>query len=235
VWPLRDDHRTGYLTTGVADGYDRWSARYDSDPNPLIALEEPAVLELVGEVEGLQVLDLGCGTGRYCTLLARRGATVIGVDLSAGMIRQAAQKQSLVAFHAIQGELSRLCLPDRYCDLALCGLTLCHVENLGPAFAEITRVVRPAGRVVLSDFHPYWAVFGHDYTEFFDEEGQEYRIPCYAHRFEEYWLLFGRYGWRLDVVWEPEIDDKLVKDFPALARRQGVPLALIMRLFRSGS
>ena len=44
-------------------GYDRWAAIYDHDANPLQALEGPRVRELLGDVRGLTVLDLGCGTG----------------------------------------------------------------------------------------------------------------------------------------------------------------------------
>ena len=45
------------------EGYDRWAAIYDSDGNPLVALEEPWMDRLLGDVRGLAVLDVGCGTG----------------------------------------------------------------------------------------------------------------------------------------------------------------------------
>ena len=46
------------LARSVRDGYDRWAVVYDHDANPMVALEEPHVRELVGEVRGLNVLDL---------------------------------------------------------------------------------------------------------------------------------------------------------------------------------
>ena len=49
----------------VRHGYDRWAAVYDHDGNPLLGLEEPIVRAAVGDVRGLDVLDLGCGTGRH--------------------------------------------------------------------------------------------------------------------------------------------------------------------------
>jgi len=58
------DERAVPVQIGITAGYDKWAATYDRDPNPLIALEESVVLELVGDVRGKQVLDLGCGTGR---------------------------------------------------------------------------------------------------------------------------------------------------------------------------
>ena len=49
---------------GVQRGYDRWAAVYDKDANPLQALKEPRFKDACGDVVGLTVLDLGCGTIR---------------------------------------------------------------------------------------------------------------------------------------------------------------------------
>jgi malonyl-CoA O-methyltransferase len=65
---------------------------YDHEANPLIALEEPVVREALGEVRGLAILDLGCGTGRHSLWLARAGAAVTAVDFSAGMLDEARGK-----------------------------------------------------------------------------------------------------------------------------------------------
>src|SRR3954469_9134228 len=74
------------------DGYDRWAATYDTDGNPLIALEEPHVDALLGDVRGLCVLDVGCGTGRHALRLARAGAAVTAIDFSEAMLAQARAK-----------------------------------------------------------------------------------------------------------------------------------------------
>lgn len=73
----------------VRGGYDRWAAVYDHDGNPLQALEGPVVRAAVGDVRGLKVLDLGCGTGRHALWLAAAGAHVTGVDFSEGMLAEA--------------------------------------------------------------------------------------------------------------------------------------------------
>ncbi|HEY8207703.1 MAG TPA: methyltransferase domain-containing protein, partial [Myxococcaceae bacterium] len=67
-------------------GYDLWAGTYDDGSGSLRALEEPEVDRLVGPVEGLRVLDAGCGTGRHAVRLAGRGAVVTGVDFSSGML-----------------------------------------------------------------------------------------------------------------------------------------------------
>src|SRR5882724_5615533 len=74
------------------DGYDLWAAIYDEDGNPLIAIEEPLVDRLLGDVRGLAVADIGCGTGRHTVRLAAAGAIVQALDFSAGMLERARAK-----------------------------------------------------------------------------------------------------------------------------------------------
>src|SRR5688572_27062715 len=76
----------------VRAGYDRWAAIYDHDQNPLIALEEPLLRAAVGDVRGLSVLDVGCGTGRHALWVAEAGANVTAIDFSEGMLAEAQRK-----------------------------------------------------------------------------------------------------------------------------------------------
>ncbi|MEL6715814.1 MAG: SAM-dependent methyltransferase, partial [Planctomycetota bacterium] len=61
---------TREVRVGTREGYDRWSECYDDYGNPLIDLEEPVVRQLVGDVRGVQLLDLACGTGRHALRFA---------------------------------------------------------------------------------------------------------------------------------------------------------------------
>lgn len=228
---LGPDQRPGHKRIGIIEGYDKWSEKYDRESNPLIALEEPITLDLIGQVKGQQVLDLGCGTGRYCLLLAQSGAKVVGIDPSSGMMEQAKGKithSSQITLH--QGTLDDLHFPDGQFDLVVSALTLSHLPELEPTFREIGRVLKTGGRLVISDVHPYWPVSGHDYTEFFDEDGQEYRIPIYAHLLEEYWNLCPRFGLDLEDLREPRIDESLIQRFPNLRDYREIPLAIILKL-----
>src|SRR5437899_3527724 len=56
------------------EGYDRWAMIYDDEDNPLIMLEERHLPDLLGDVHGLDVVDLGCGTGRRSVRLVAAGA-----------------------------------------------------------------------------------------------------------------------------------------------------------------
>jgi 2-polyprenyl-3-methyl-5-hydroxy-6-metoxy-1,4-benzoquinol methylase len=74
------------------DGYDLWAAIYDEDGNPLIAIEEPWVDQLLGDVRGLSVADIGCGTGRHAIRLASAGVAVHALDFSTAMLERARTK-----------------------------------------------------------------------------------------------------------------------------------------------
>src|SRR4051812_34257206 len=89
------------------EGYDRWAATYDTDGNPLVALEEPRIDSLLGDVRGLRLLDRGCGTGRHAVRLARAGAHVTAVDFSEQMLAQARAKPGAERFEFCVHDLSK--------------------------------------------------------------------------------------------------------------------------------
>ena len=79
-------------TLPVREGYDLWAEVYDSDGNPLIAREERHIGPLIGTVAGLDVADVGCGTGRHALALSKAGARVTALDFSRRMLEIARTK-----------------------------------------------------------------------------------------------------------------------------------------------
>lgn len=97
------------------------------------------------------VLDLGSGTGRFTPLLAEALAPceVIGVEPSAGMRAVAERDATHPAVRYVAGSATGIPLPDGSCDLVLLFLVLQHVTDKPAAAAEIRRVLRPGGRVLI--------------------------------------------------------------------------------------
>ncbi|GAY09741.1 class I SAM-dependent methyltransferase [Pseudonocardia sp. N23] len=165
----------------VDAGYVQWSRSYDG-PLRLFAVESAAVRPLLEDRPPGTVLDAACGTGRWSEYLAGRGHTVVGVDRSPAMLDLARTKVPGGRFD--EGRLDALPLDDASVDAAVCALAMVHVPDLRPVFAELARVVRPGGRVVVSDVHPFLVTLGWQ-AQFPGDDGRAY-IRLHAHLMSDY-------------------------------------------------
>ncbi len=131
--------RYDLITVLLSYGQDRrWKAR-------LVALAQPR--------RGARVLDLACGTGDIAYLLANRGASVTGLDVTHRMLELASRKASTARAAFTAGDMMALPFAEATFDLVTVGYGLRNVPELEPAIREIQRVLRPGGRVVSLDFN----------------------------------------------------------------------------------
>jgi SAM-dependent methyltransferase len=207
----------------VAAGYARWSATYDSSPNPLIRAEEPAVRAIFDRIPLGLALDAACGTGRHTAYLRDRGHRVIGIDATPEMLDKARARVPDGDFRV--GELGSLPLDDASVDLAVCTLALTHVPDLTRPIAELARVVRPGGRIVLSDLHPAMVLLGTS-GFFIGSDGAAGNVTTFHHPHSCYLAAFR--AARLEIVdcVEPVVEEQ---DLAALS---GGLLSLAEEAFR---
>ena len=118
--------------------------------------ERPATLSLLPDVQGLSVLDAGCGPGIYTKWLLDQGAaTVVAVDFSAKMIQFAKERvREKAVFHLADLNQPLTFLKSDEFDLILCPLVLDHVKNLDFTFKEFNRVLKRNGILIFSMGHP---------------------------------------------------------------------------------
>lgn len=120
-------------------------------------IETPSVLEALGDVNGLNVLDFGCGDGTYSRILKRLGAArVVGFDEAEGMLAHARRKEreaplSIDYVNALSPDL------DHQFDLVLGVYVLPYASNLSMLHrmcADMGRMLKPGGRLVTLPIHP---------------------------------------------------------------------------------
>jgi Methyltransferase domain len=95
------------LVVSVQEGYARWAHIYNDDDNPLIALETPRVQQLLGDVRGITVADIGCGMGRHAVTMAAAGAQVTALDFSTSMLAKAQAKPGAAIVRFLRHDLTQ--------------------------------------------------------------------------------------------------------------------------------
>ena len=143
--------------------YDTIAAEYAAkvDTAPYNALyERPAMLGLLPDVNGLRILDAGCGSGWYAEQLLKRGAMVSAIDASAAMVDHARTRLAQVdpgseRFDLRVADLAdKLPFDDARFDGIVSPLVLHYLRDWRPALRELRRVVVPHGWLLFSTHHP---------------------------------------------------------------------------------
>ncbi len=134
--------------------FDSWAEVYDGQPNPLLSLEQRLLGPMLADVRGLDILDAGCGTGRWLKQLAERSPrSLLGVDTSPAMLKVAAGKLNNQCDLRL-GSCVALPVRDASADMVLSSFVVSYLDDLDSFACEIDRVARPGATVFLSDMHP---------------------------------------------------------------------------------
>jgi cytosine/adenosine deaminase-related metal-dependent hydrolase/ubiquinone/menaquinone biosynthesis C-methylase UbiE len=142
------------LSCSPSEVFDRWAPSYDAQPNPLLALEQRVLLPRLGDVRGLDVLDAGCGTGRWLGQFAGRSPrSLAGVDISPVMLGLAASKLNH-GCELLLGSCTALPVRDATADLVLSSFVISYLDDVDGFAQEIDRVSRPGAMIFLTDMHP---------------------------------------------------------------------------------
>jgi ubiquinone/menaquinone biosynthesis C-methylase UbiE len=140
----------------VSRAYDRWATTYDSDANATRDLDAIVVRDAAPDPANLDVLELGCGTGKNTVWLAERARSVVAMDFSRGMLDVARRRLSHANTAFLQHDVrARWPIADASFDLVIGNLILEHVADVASVFDEASRVLRTGGRLFVCELHPY--------------------------------------------------------------------------------
>ncbi len=196
--------------------YALWAAAYPPTAhNRLMQIEQLAMCSLLPSVTGLDILDLGCGSGRYVLLATQLGTRrIVGLDNSLAMLERG--QSGLALNEAIQSELDAIPYRAASFDGIICALAAGHLpeDRMRSVIRESARVLRPGGWLLLSDFHPFLYLNGGKRT-FTAVNGQRFAVEHYPHLMADYFAALTAAGLSLEAMREPAASNGQ-NDLPAV-------------------
>lgn len=158
-----NDRLKALVAEHFSNHVDDWKNIYDKDQDAIdrfysinIINRKTAVLRSLDEYaqgRSLKVLDAGCGPGIFMEEVLERGHSVVGMDLSEDMIKEAGnavKRYGAGRATCLQGDVGHIPCADSSFDVALCIGVLSYLQDDRAGIAELNRVVKPGGLVILA-------------------------------------------------------------------------------------
>jgi 2-polyprenyl-3-methyl-5-hydroxy-6-metoxy-1,4-benzoquinol methylase len=214
------------------------------------AMEHASFVELLGDVAGRRVLDLGCGAGQLALRLAQAGvARVVGIDASERMLEVARARSAHPRVAYCRATMEDADFADGAFDLVVSSLALHYVRDYAGLVRRIARWLAPGGRLVFSTEHPIYTARGSAEGWVVGPDGRRtaWALDHYAEEGvrEHRWFVPGvrRYhrtlatllnglidaGLVIERVVEPAPTDDWLRDHPEHGDERRRPMFLLVR------
>jgi len=209
------------------------------------------MLDALGPVAGLRIIDLGCGEGRFCRMLGRQGASyVLGIDLCEMLVEEARAQKVSDAEHYQVGNIENLdSVQSSSFDLAVSYVSLVDVANFDAAIASSHRILKPGGRLVVCNLAPMATASNSRITDpdgariairvdhYFDESTRVMRFRGHEltnfHRTLSTTINgFLKAGYVLKGIQEPRPSEEGLARYPELANELRAPSFVIFDLLK---
>ncbi len=152
------DRAAGPADQAAVNDYDSFAEAYNAETEANLIngyYMRPAIVNLAGDVAGRRILEAGCGAGPIMAMLRDRGASVAGFDSSAKMLELARKRLGSEADLRVADLAGPLPYPDGVFDDVIAALVLHYLEDWAGPLAELRRVLRPGGRLIVAVDHPF--------------------------------------------------------------------------------
>ena len=218
----------GRLRTQWTDAAQSW---IETDQSIRSDMLDAWMFEALGDVSGKAVIDIGCGEGRFCRLLAERGANVTGVDLTRPLIDRARALGREGQTYLVGDAVDLAGVDDAGFDLAVSYIVLVDLLDYRRAMEAAYRVLRPGGRLVVCNIHPMrsadsggWIKQGtrklfYPLNSYWDEGPREFEwletVIVNMHRtLSSYVSAFLDAGFAIDGILEPTPSEAQLAEHP---------------------
>ena len=157
-----------------AEDYEQWE-----EFKIVTQAEERALLNLVGDVRAKDILDVGCGAGRYTERFENLGASIIGIDFSKKMIQKAKARTRMASY--VVADATHLPFKDKMFHIVLSALVVNHIRDLKRFLTETLRACRRGGELIISAVWREGTREVEEFPEYFGKNSeftvQEYLYP----------------------------------------------------------
>jgi SAM-dependent methyltransferase len=208
-------------------------------------LLDPVLLRMAGDVAGCLIVDVGCGEGRFCRILSGHGAVTIGIEPTRDLITEATRRHPDGCYVEAGGE--SLPIASDSVDLVICYLVLIDIDDYQSAIAEMARVLKPGGRILVANLNSFCTTTPQAWVR--DEDGKSLfvavdnyfdvkpnivawsgiEIVNYHRPFQDYMLAFLSNGLHLTDFKEPRPSEEELREHPGSADAARVPYFHVMQ------
>lgn len=124
-------------------------------------IEQQQIFELIGELDGRKMLDVGCGDGALLCAAVARGADGVGIDSDPAMLAAACAlcDERAAGAQLLDGRAEHLPFANAAFDVVVAVTVLCFIRDAGGTIGEMARVLKPGGRLVIGELRRWntWA------------------------------------------------------------------------------
>lgn len=210
--------------------------------------EWPVLREMLPELEGKAVLDLGCGYGWHCRYAREMGArSVLGIDISAKMLEEARRQTDDSAITYEQAAIEDIDMPDGQFDVVLSSLALHYVQDFARVCEQVYRMLVVQGTFVISVEHPIFTARAeqdwhydangerlHWPVDHYQEEGLREThflgsdVQKYHRTVATYMNTLITAGFTIKEVAEPQPTEEALERYPEMKDEPRRPIFLLM-------
>lgn len=169
----------------IDKSYNAWASQYDTNENKTRDLEKVAAQTTLNKYIYKNVIELGCGTGKNTVWLSANAETLLGLDFSVEMLKQAKEKIKSDKVKFQFADLTRKWdVADESADLISCSLVLEHISDLDFIFNEASKKLTSEGLFYICELHPFKQYMGSKAK--FTTENTTIELDVFIHNISDY-------------------------------------------------